>query len=152
MLEHDALASWWRQTLDKIPTVFGRLVYMASLRDVRSGIYHHHGLSSIYGREESRRALTESHQQVFADWLACSLSEKAAELRSYLAQSEDDAATVMRHWRSSGQTRGLAPVLATHAEREMFSQELDILLRVLESEFKPETAAVERDPGSSRLV
>ena len=152
VLERDALADWQRHTLDKIPTVFGRLVYMGSLRDPRSGVYHHHGLSSIYGREESKRALTESHQQLFAEWLRLPLSEKAPELRSYLVSVDEEPSTVVRHWRYSGQSRSQFPLSATHAEREMFLQELDMLLRVLEPEFRLASVGVERDPGSSQLL
>ena len=152
VLERDALADWWRHTLAKIPSVFGRLLYMASLRDPRSGIYHHHGLSSTYGREESKRALTESHQQVFAEWLMMPLAEKVAELRAYLASNSDEnPRTVIAHWRNSGQSRSQFPVSASGAEREMFCLELDLLLQTLEGECVPIPAVAGHDPDSSRL-
>jgi hypothetical protein len=153
VLERDALADWWRHTLTKIPTAFGRLLYMASLRDTRSGVYHHHGLSSTYGRDESKRALTESHQQVFAEWLSMPLPEKVAELRSFLAAAVDeDPRAVIAHWRHSGQSRSQFPVTATHAEREMFCLELDILLQALEGEFMTVPVASGHGPGSSPLA
>ena len=150
VLERDALADWRRHTLEKIPTVFGRLVYMGTLRDARSGVYHHHGLSTLYGREESRRALTLSHEHVFGEWLRLALPEKAAEVRSYLVNGEEEPGAVLRHWRLSGQSRNQFPLSASHAERELFERELDMLLQLLEPEFRLASAGAAHDPDSSR--
>ncbi|MDP9115300.1 MAG: hypothetical protein M3O20_16675, partial [Acidobacteriota bacterium] len=67
MLERDALADLWKHTLSQIPTVYGRLVYLASLRDPNSGTYRHHGLSASFGREQSIYALRKSHEQTFLE-------------------------------------------------------------------------------------
>jgi hypothetical protein len=47
MLERSATADLFKNTLSRIPTLFGRLAYLASLRDSNSGIYRHYGLASI---------------------------------------------------------------------------------------------------------
>ena len=61
MLERTATADLFKNTLSRIPTVFGRLAYLASLRGPDSGVYGHHGLTLMFGREESKRALARSH-------------------------------------------------------------------------------------------
>src|SRR6516162_2021143 len=98
MLERSATADLFKNTLSRIPTLFGRLAYLASLRDPVSGIYRHHGLGSIFGREEARKALSESHWQIFREWLNISLEEKSEDLRRYLDNLEDPAAAVLQHW------------------------------------------------------
>jgi hypothetical protein len=80
MLERSATADLFKNTLARIPTVFGRLAYLASLRDANSGIYSHHGLAAIFGRDESRKALSQSHQAVFQEWLNLALREKKEDL------------------------------------------------------------------------
>src|SRR6478672_862944 len=62
MLERNALADLWKHTLSQIPSTYGRLAYLASLRDANSGVYRHHGLSAAFGREESVSAMRKSHQ------------------------------------------------------------------------------------------
>ena len=41
----DSLAESWRRTLAGVPTLPGRLEYLASLRNAHSGQYEHFGLS-----------------------------------------------------------------------------------------------------------
>ncbi|MDP1532609.1 MAG: hypothetical protein Q8L92_03395, partial [Rubrivivax sp.] len=41
----------WRRTLRQIPTVYGRLVYLAQRRSPDSGLYEHHGLAKMFGEE-----------------------------------------------------------------------------------------------------
>ena len=62
-LEHNAMADLWKNTLSQIPTAYGRLSYLASLRDPNSGIYRHHGLAAMFGRDESSRALRQSQRR-----------------------------------------------------------------------------------------
>src|ERR1700679_2394451 len=116
VLERNALADLWKNTLSRIPTVYGRLVYLAALRDPNSGSYQHHGLSLLFGREESKKALTESHQQAFAEWLVMPLPEKSAELKSYLESLEERPEAVIAHWLRSRQYRSLFPLSARPAE------------------------------------
>ena len=67
--DRGAAADLWRHTLAQIPTVFGRLVYLATLRDANTGVYEHHGLSQIFGEEEADRTLRQSHIEMFNEWL-----------------------------------------------------------------------------------
>jgi hypothetical protein len=138
VLERDPVADLWKHTLSKIPTIYGRLAYLAGLRDARTGVYQHHGLAATFGREESKRTLGESHRQVFAEWLALPLAEKAANLRSYLAvaeeTTEESQETILTHWQRSGQHRVQFPASASAAERALFTQELDLLIELLRAE------------------
>ena len=98
MLERSATADVFKNTLSRIPTLFGRIEYLASLRDPNSGAYRHHGLAAIFGREESRRALSQSHEAVFREWLNLPLEEKREDLSEYLKGLDEPRAVVLRHW------------------------------------------------------
>jgi len=148
MLERSATADLFKNTLSRIPTIFGRLAYLASLRDPISGIYRHHGLGAIFGREEARKALSESHWQIFREWLNKSLEEKSEDLRRYLDNLEDPAAAVLQHWAEAHMYRIYIPTPVREAERELFEREFDVLLEVLNC--APKVAG--DNPGGLRLV
>jgi hypothetical protein len=130
MLERSATADLFKNTLSRIPTVFGRLAYLTSLRDSNSGIYRHHGLASIFGREESRKALSQSHQIVFQEWLNLPLGEKRGDLSNYLDGLEDPRPEVLQHWTSLRTYRTYMPASARESERELFCVEFDVLLDI----------------------
>lgn len=132
MLERSALADLFKNTLANIPTVFGRLGYLASLRDPDSGVYRHHGLASIFGREESRKALRQGHGQIFQQWLNLPLEQKRNDLLDYLDDLEDPRRTVLSHWKQSRVYLGYTPPSAREGERELFLQEFEILLEILD--------------------
>jgi hypothetical protein len=131
MLERSAIADLFKNTLSKIPTVFGQLGYLAALRDPDSGVYRHHGLAAIFGRDESRRALAESHERVFRQWLNLSLARKHADLQEYLEGLRDPKRAVLRHWAHNRSYRSYLPASARQSERRLFFQEFEVLLETL---------------------
>jgi hypothetical protein len=130
-LERSAGADLLKHTLSRIPTVFGQITYLASLRDSNSGIYRHHGLSAIFGRQESLQALSESHARVFREWIEMPLAQKHPDLTAYLRDLEDGRDAALHHWRRSKAYLLNVPSTATPAEKELFSQDLEVLLEVL---------------------
>jgi hypothetical protein len=144
MLERNAAQDLWKHTLSRIPTVLGRLIYLASLRDPNSGIYRHHGLSGAFGREESGKALRESHEQTFAEWLKLPLSARHQDLMAYLAGLEDPPQTVLAHWLGSKAYRAQVPSSAREAERRLFFEDLEALLETTRNG----SPSVESGPGS----
>src|SRR5271170_6382289 len=119
-LERSALADLCKYTLSRIPTVSGRLIYLAALRDLNSGTYRHHGLISAFGRDEAVKALRESHQASFQCWLNLSLAEKNEDLRDYLRTPDEPQDGIVRYWLQSGVYRGYVPASAIKAETELF--------------------------------
>jgi hypothetical protein len=131
MLERSAQADLFKNTLSKIPTVFGQLGYLSSLRDPDSGIYRHHGLAAIFGREESRAALAISHQRVFQQWLNLSLAEKRSDLAEYLDCLTDPRDAVLQHWVHNRTYRSYIPASTRKSEEELFFEEFAVLLETL---------------------
>ncbi len=119
-------AELWRKTLQRIPTHFGRLVFLASLRDTLTGRYAHPPLSQIVGREITDRTLCHSHHEIFAQWLSFSLSRQKADLDEYLLSSHPlfDLAIY----------RDLMPGSAHQVERQLYLTDLETLLELLRFE------------------
>ncbi len=136
MLERDALADLWKHTLSQIPTIYGRLVYLASLRDPNSGSYRHHGLSAAFGREQSTYALRKSHEQTFLEWLTIPLAAKNADFRAYLqsASSEESPQAVVTYLARGARFVSQAPDAAGPAQREQFKLEVEILLELVKND------------------
>lgn len=119
-------ADLWRRTLAQIPTVFGRLAYLTSLRDSSTGRYSHAALTNVLGEEDAERALRHSHHQVFSQWLGFSLADQKADLDEYLrATGRPREAHYYRH---------LAPPTARDIERQLYLTDLETLLELLKFE------------------
>lgn len=116
----------WRKTLLQIPTLFGRLVFLASLRDGVTGHYYHQGLAQSVGAEDADRSLCASHHQVFQQWLGFSLEEQRADLDEYLSTSAGP--------RYALPYRKLVPPMARDVERQLYVADLETLLELLKFE------------------
>lgn len=134
-LERGPAADLWRNTLAQIPSVFGRLVYLSSLRDQNTGKYEHHGLAQIFGEDEANEALGESHSRTFDDWLCFGLEEQKADLDLYLSTFETDKRTILETWIRLAPYRNLVPVEARGVERKLYLTDLEALLELLTNEY-----------------
>jgi len=130
-LSRTAVSDLWRNTLSQIPTVFGRLVYLSSLRNPNGGQYEHHGLALVFGEDEGRKALKESHKVVFAEWLSYNLEQQKADLDLYLSTLAEDKRTVLENWQRLEPYRNLWPKSATSVEKRLFISDLTSLLELL---------------------
>jgi hypothetical protein len=134
-LDRSAASDLWRNTLSQIPSVFGRLVYLTSLRDANSGRYEHHGLALVFGEDEANRALKKSHSQTFREWLTFNLPQQKADLDLYLSGVVEDRRTVLAHWLDLTPYRNLIPSSIRGLERRVYFSDLKALLEVLGNEY-----------------
>ena len=134
-LEHSAAADLWKHTLSRIPTAYGRLTYVASLRDPNSGVYRHHGLSTVYGREESTRAMRESHEQAFTEWLNLDLETKTADLGEFAKGLEDPPDLVLKYLAMTAMSEFQLPDGALPMERKLFHRDFNMAVELLSGGF-----------------
>ncbi len=132
--ERGAAADLWRHTLSQIPSVFGRLVYLASLRDPNTGRYEHHGLAQMFGEGEADSALRESHTRAFSEWLAYNLEQQKSDLDLYLSSFQSDRRTILSTWIRLAPYRNLVPVSARDPDRRLYLADLEALLEILRTE------------------
>ena len=121
-------AELWRRTLSQIPTVFGRLVYLASLRDANSGIYEHHGFAQRFTQREADKALRRSHANTFESWLHFSLEQQKDDLEIYLSGLDQDRKMVLANWRAFPPFLTFVPANSKDVQRELFLSDLDLVI------------------------
>jgi hypothetical protein len=132
-----AAADVWDRTISQIPTTFGKIAYLASLRSGNSGRYQHFGLSRIYSDDEADRVLRACHQEVFAEWLNYSLEQQRNDLEGYLNSIEDNRQTVLKTWLELTPYHNLLPADASAAERRLYLTDLELILDLLRNELYP---------------
>src|SRR5438552_15627021 len=115
-----------RKILAQIPTRFGRLVFLCSLRDRLTGRYAHPTLIETAGREIADRTLCNHHHQIFTEWLGLNLSDQKEDLDEYLRASRIAARDVPY--------RDLAPATAHEVERQLYLTDLEVLVQLLSFE------------------
>jgi len=133
--DRDPAANVWRRTLSQIPTVFGRLVYLSSLRDPNTGRYEHFGLAQMFGEEEADHALRDSHLDTFWQWLGFGLERQKQDLDRYLAELHSDPRAVLETWTRVEPYRNLIPASVPQADRQLYLADLETLLELLKNEY-----------------
>ena len=133
-MEPEAATEYWRGMLAQIPSTFGRLVYLASLRDQDSGRYEHHGLAQHFGDARADEALRASHSQTFSEWLRIGRERQKADIDLYLSSFQVDRSAILSTWIRLTPYRNLLPTSAPEPERRLYLAELELLLESLKTE------------------
>ena len=131
VFDRSAASDLWRNTLSQIPTVFGRLVYLASLRNSNNGSYEHHGLGLVFGEDEAHRALKDSHSAVFAEWLTFNIEQQKADLDLYLVGLFEDKRVIVETWARLAPYQNLIPASIRGVERRLYLNDLTALMELL---------------------
>jgi len=126
-----AASDLWRDTLSTIGTVFGRLVYLSSLRNPYTGLYEHFSLTQMHGWKETHRAMREAHRRIFSEWLCFTLREQFVDLDAYLGSLALDKRIVLRAWESRATYHSLIPPEADEAERQLYLCDFEMIVAVM---------------------
>jgi hypothetical protein len=118
-------------TLAGIPTLFGRLTYIASLRDLSTGRYQHAGLAALYPDEPVQQSLELCHEQLFERVLETSLEAQLEDFRSCLGSMEGGLPVAVPHWLRMEAFRVLMPEHSPDYLKELFCSNLRALLEIL---------------------
>lgn len=118
-------------TLTGIPGDICRLLHVATLRDLATGRYRHHGLETIYSEPAVDQALRLCHEEIFVRILETSLERQEVELRKCLESFGDSSSQIAVRWQEHEFYRFLVPTGVPFYLRALFCSNLGILLSLI---------------------
>lgn len=124
------------RTLSQIPQSLDRLIYIASMRDYNTGLYHHEGLALRFSEEAACEALADCHREAYRELLSCSLEEIVAQLHAYMEATSGDPAEFLAAWKGLRPYQVAIPAATDPLATEFLFSNLKIALAILESRFR----------------
>ncbi len=122
------------RTLAAIPSEYGRLIYLASLRDLASGRYCHAGLQTQYPQGAVDEAISRAHQEICARILETPLEQQELDLFTCLRGFDANPEEVAANLRETESYRALLPHGLPKYVRDLFCSNFETLLCIFEQE------------------
>jgi len=122
------------RTLAVIPSEFGRLYYVSSLKDSANGRYLHDGLVELYSEDSVQVALGDCHEELFSRILETPLPEQERDLRKCLDTTGDRFWTVADAWRKDKSFQTMCPEGLPSYLNDLFCSNLAALLAIFSSQ------------------
>ena len=121
------------QTLAAIPTDFGRLYYVSSLKDADSGRYEHDGLKTLYSENAVQAGLSHCHEELFSRILETPLREQERDLQACLGSAGDKYRDVVESWRETRYFKEMCPEGLPDYLHDLFCSNMGALLAIISS-------------------
>ena len=113
--------------LQGIPSLFGRLSFVAASRDLTTGLYQLPAPRTTSAEDEIHLDLARLHKSLFIEWLSLSLERRATDIKVYLEGSDQVHPRLFRILSDPESGHLLLPNRATPAEESLFSSDLRLL-------------------------
>jgi hypothetical protein len=131
--ERDGTSEFLARDLSHIPTSYGRLVYLAGLRNPDTGQYEHYG-SDASTRALASRVLKRVHEEIFKEWVSYALERKKADIEVYIAGIDQvDKADLIDAWLRLTPYKNLVPASIQGPERQKHMSDFEAILGLLKN-------------------
>ena len=125
----------WTRDLAQIDTAYGRLVYLASLRNPDNGKYEHYALA---GNATNGLAISQAikrvHERIFKEWVAFPLGRKKADLERYIESIDEvDRTELIDAWLRLTPYKNLVPGSVQGPERQKHISDFEAILGLLKN-------------------
>lgn len=127
----EGYAEIWVRDLAHIQTSYGRLVYLAGLRNPDTGRYEHYG-SDGAARAEIGKELKRIHEDIFKEWVSYPLERKKADIEVYIdGISQVDKSDLIDAWLRLTPYKNLVPASIQGPERQKHVSDFEAILGLL---------------------
>jgi hypothetical protein len=130
------------QWLADIPSSFGRLAHVASLRDVTAGHYHHPALEETYSEPAVHQALRYCHEELFEKVLETPVDLQEWDLRMHFVRMDAPVEEIAFRWLELEFFRSFVPLGTPPYLRDLFLSNTRAILGLLVADRAPVEAAV----------
>jgi hypothetical protein len=120
------------RTLAKIPRVLDRFIYLASMRDYNTGLYHHEGLALRFSHDIACEALANCHREVYRQLISCSLEDLVSQIEAYMESSHAPARDFVSAWKGLEPYRVAVPVKSDPFSAEFLFSNFRVALAIVE--------------------
>ena len=117
--------------ISTIPSSFGKLTFLAGLRDESTGRYTDPLAALLYGNQLDA-VLERRHREFFLVWLGLDLVTQTTQVAQYLAVDDEVKTTLVKQWIKERRYEKLAPPAAREVERKLFVSDLITILLLLQ--------------------
>jgi hypothetical protein len=132
--EQDIGECLWSRDLAPIKTSYGRLVYLAGLRNPNTGRYEHFGASGNPSEAVAHRTLKQIHETIFKEWVSYPLERKKADIELYIADLyEVGPAELIDAWLRLRPYMNLVPASIQGPERQKHISDFEAILGLLKN-------------------
>lgn len=121
------------RTLSAIPSDFGRLSYISSLKESRSGLYEHDGLTKLYPAGAVQAALKHCHEELFSRILETPLKEQERDLRECLDTAGEAGWEAVKKRETNRSFQEMCPQDLPGYLQDLFCSNMTALLAILSS-------------------
>jgi hypothetical protein len=122
-----------RRTLANVKDPLERMIYLASMRDYNTGLYHHDGLAVRFGDEVASEALAECHREAYGQLLASPLKTVVEQLENYAERSGTPPTDLIAAWKGLEPYRVAVPLQSDPIGADFVCSNVSIALSILES-------------------
>jgi len=123
----------WARDLAHISTSYGRLVYLAGLRNPDTGRYEHYGTTSA-ARAHASRTLKHIHEQIFNEWVSHPLERKKTDIDLYITGIDQvGRAELIDAWLRLTPYKNLVPASIQGPERQRHISDFEAILGLLKN-------------------
>ncbi len=123
----------WVSDVRQIDTAYGRLVYLANLRNPDSGRYEHFGTDSSAASSVNLE-LRKLHEVIFREWVSYSLQSKKADVELYIESIERaDHPELIDAWIRLTPYKNLVPASIQGPERQQHISDFEAILGLLKN-------------------
>ena len=132
--DRELLVDLWLRDLSHIPTSYGRLVYLAGLRDPNTGRYEHFGSNTNPSAAQAHQLLKARHEAIFREWVSYPLEKKKADIELYIAGIDQvDKSELIDAWLRLTPYKNLVPASIQGPERTKHISDFEAILGLLKN-------------------